>query len=455
MSKPKLNWFSPLPPTQSSIAFDTGAVLPYLAERAQVVLWTDQANWLSTLERHAEVRRYDPESMPWAEINAADHTFYHLGNHTGYHGAIWQVSRQHSGIVVLHDLNLQHFFAGLIADPAAFSRSDYLQLMKLHHGDMGEDLGEDFLSGSQSVDEICEDCPLTSAALENALGVAVHTALSLPRLSGHGGIPAAYVPLFAQPIRAVAATQIAASFSKSKEPEEPYRIIIFGFLGTNRRLQSVLEALRNFPDRHRFHLHIYGTIVEEESFLAAIEQFDLASLLTCHGFVDDAELDQALALSDLAINLRDPTMGEASASQLRIWQFALPSLITEIGWYATLPRNTVALVRRHAEIEDIGKHLREFLRAPELYRELGENGRRYAVEHHSVDRYLEGLFDLAETAKRGQPREAMAWVAGRAGQAIKPWFSDEASSILLPRVAAAINEVIGADAPTDKDRSSP
>ncbi len=121
---------------------------------------------------------------------------------------------------------------------------------------------------------------------------------------------------------------------------------------------------------------------------ALIGELGLGRLVSVHGFVAEAaELDAALQRSHLALNLRDPTMGEASASQLRIWQHGLPSLVTDIGWYATLPASTVAKVRRESELADIQMHLAEFLRAPERYREMGQAGRAY-VQRTSHDRAL-------------------------------------------------------------------
>ena len=56
-------------------------------------------------------------------------------------------------------------------------------------------------------------------------------------------------------------------------------------------------------------------------------------LVKIHGYVRD--LDERLAEADLAVNLRYPSMGEASAAQLRIWDHALPSLVTERGGIAS------------------------------------------------------------------------------------------------------------------------
>ena len=65
-------------------------------------------------------------------------------------------------------------------------------------------------------------------------------------------------------------------------------------------------------------------------------------------------------------------MGEASVSQLQIWDHALPSLVTKVGWYACLPAETVAFVRPDHEIIDIHAHLRAFLSEPWRYAQMGE-----------------------------------------------------------------------------------
>ena len=112
----KLHWFSPLPPARTGIAQYTMGLLPALQKRAEIVLWTDQAEWDPLLETYATVRRYHPEQMPWAEINRADMSIYNIGNNPAAHGSIWQVSRSHPGIIILHDLSLQHLFVGLFRD---------------------------------------------------------------------------------------------------------------------------------------------------------------------------------------------------------------------------------------------------------------------------------------------------------------------------------------------------
>jgi glycosyltransferase involved in cell wall biosynthesis len=398
-------------------------------------VWTNEKSWSRSLEAHAEVRHYAPNAIPWQAINAADVTVYHLGNEPHYHAPIWQVQRRHPGIVVLHDLNLQELFAGCVFN-ASISSVEYVRTMRRYHGSRGRELANALLTQSIQVADVAAEAPLTGAAVQNALSVVVHTEVGRDAIASVTDAPVHYVPLFVPPI-----TAASTALPPRKPDRPPYQIIMFGFLGSNRRLESIFKALHGFADREQFHLHIYGTAMNESEMKQLVGDLDLERLVTFNGFVDDAELDQALARSDLAMNLRDPTMGEVSASQLRIWQSGLPSLVTDIGWYATLPRDMVAPVRREAELEDIQAHLAAFLAQPESYRQLGENGRRYVREHHTIEAYVDGFMDIIDQTVSGRAREAVRWVSARAGEAMSPWFNDADRDVLLPGVARAIAEV--------------
>lgn len=430
-----INWFSPVPPTRSSIALDTATVLPALARRTRVIVWTHEKSWSRSLETHAEVRHYDANAIPWPAINAADVTVYHLGNEPHYHAPIWQVQHRHPGIVVLHDLNLQGLFVGSVFN-GSISSMEYVRSMRRYYGSRGRELANGLLTGSLRVADVAAEAPLIGAAIENALSVVVHTEVGRDAIATVADAPVHYVPLFVPPI-----TTASTASPARKRARPPYQIIIFGFLGSNRRLESIFKALHDFADREQFHLHIYGTATHEGEMKELVRDLDLERLVTFHGFVDDAELDQALARSDLALNLRDPTMGEVSASQLRIWQAGLPSLVTDIGWYATLPREMVAPVRREAELEDIQAHLAAFLTQPETYRQLGENGRRYVREHHTIEGYVDALMHIIDATIDGRAREAVRFVSTRAGEAMSPWFADRDRDVLLPGVTRAITEV--------------
>lgn len=130
--------------------------------------------------------------MPWTEVNAADATIYHLANDARGYTSIWQVYRHHPGIVVLHDINMQNFFSGLVTQTEAISADEYLAMIAFHHPATGRKCGEALLNGLDPEDE----CRMTGAALENAAGVAVHSTTAYKQLSHVTDMPVAYVPPF-------------------------------------------------------------------------------------------------------------------------------------------------------------------------------------------------------------------------------------------------------------------
>lgn len=435
----KLNWFSPLPPAATDIAHYTTRVLGALSAQSEVTLWTDQDRWDSSLHKQAEARRYKLRRMRWAELNRGDMSIYHIGNNALFHGPIWQVSQRHPGIVVLHDLRLHHFFAGLYINRWRDLEA-YLVQMEFYYGAAGRaDAVAWIAQRGLSINEMAERYPLTLLALENALGVLVHTEEAFHQLTSVNLWPVAYAPLPFAAARNGERGRLPSSESKTAGP--PYRLIVFGYIDSNRRLEQLLKALADFPERERFRLNIYGQLADEKGVRRQVSSLGLKAMVKLRGFAPETELDAALRSAHLAVNLRYPTMGEASGSQLRIWSHALPSLVTEVGWYATLPADAVAFVRPLHEIEDIQTHLRAFLSDPARFARMGEKGYRVLEEQHAPEAYARSIMSLVTRAQEYRSHSAVYKLARRAVAEVSAWTGGAAAHEAL-RVAARKNALI-------------
>lgn len=400
----KINWFSPLLPERTDIAHYTSRVLKELRKHAEVVLWTEQETWLLELEQYATVRQYHPDSISSEELGSADINIYHIGNNAKFHGSIWKVSRKYPGIVVLHDVNLHYLFTTLFPnylEPSS-DREAYKELMKKHHGSHCEQDLEKFFKRKLQWGDIAERYPLTLAGLEKALGAIVHNQETLSFLQVKR-ISVLYTPL------PYPSEPISSSLQNKDREKPPYRLIIFGHLGgPYRRVQVFIEALSRFPDREQFRLDIYGKIWDENYIKNLIQRCGIEDLVAIHGFVPEETLDTALANADLAINLRYPSGGEASGSQLRIWSHALPSLVTYIGWYATIPDNAVAFVRHDREIEDIHRQLEDFLKNPDRFAEMGREGQKILAEKHSPALFAKQVVNFSRQITMGKAPSVIA-----------------------------------------------
>lgn len=410
----KINWFSPLPPLLTGIADHTARILPHLSAISEVTLWTDQEDWDKGLERYAAVRHYTPQDIDWVELNRGDIAVYNIGNNTKFHVPMWRISKSHPGVVVLHDQKLQHFFAGIYLVLAA-DREGYLGKMEQYYGEEGIKAAEPFWLGDYSnIDAMAEKFPLTQVALENALGVIVHSRNGYENIKAMNRWPVCFATL---PYIVHEHNRRAPRLPLKEK--QPYRIIVFGHINPNRRVDAILKAIADFSGKERFHIDVYGAIWDKGSSLnELIASMGLGKLVTLHGFVTDADLDKALSSAHLAVNLRYPTMGEASVSQLQVWDHALPSIVTKVDWYADLSEEAVVFVRPGHEVEDLKVHLAAFLEDPVRFSEMGEAGRRILGERHKPETYARDVLDIVSDAARFRLHAVANGMASRTGQVL-------------------------------------
>jgi glycosyltransferase involved in cell wall biosynthesis len=399
----RLNLFSPLPPLRSDVGNHTLIVARALRNLADVTLWTPQAE---PPEFHLDVPVvcYDPASLDWTRLNRADANIYNIGNNATYHRAIFDIARQAPGIVVLHDTRLQHFFARY-SETAGADRAFYLDRMRRSHGPAGLSDANAWLAGERTLDTLVDRYPMTVAALERALAAIVHNESEQQALAAQTRTPVFHLPL-AYP---------AGPPPERGEPNGTLRLVVFGFLGTNRRLGPILEVIAALPDQD-LRLDIYGLLDEPDPIDRQIATLGLVGRVCRQGYVPEAELQAALLRADLALNLRFPSMGEASGSQLRIWSAALPSVVTRTGWYATLPEEAVFFVEPDREAEMLTGHLEALRRDRALFHQVGGRGRAIVEAKHDPALYARGLLDIVSGIGSLHARRAAIDLSHRSAQ---------------------------------------
>ncbi len=422
----RLNLFSPLPPVPSEIGNHTLTVAAALREVAEVALWTPQAETPDT-GLDLPVVQYDPAAMDWPRLNRADANIYNLGNNATFHRAIFDVARQAPGILVLHDTRLQHFFARYSETPGA-GRAFYLDAMRRCHGPQAMADAQRWLAGEATLDELVERYPMALAGLDPALAAVVHNRGEQQALAAQTRVPVAYLPLAFK----------AGPPPERGPPNSTLRLVVFGFLGPNRRLGPILDVIAALPDPE-VRLDIYGGLDDPDPIDRQIATLGLVGRVRRHGFVPAAELQGALARADLAINLRYPSMGEASASQLRIWDAGLPSVVTRTGWYATLPDDAVFFVEPEREAETLRTHLEALRRDPARFRAAGQRSRALLEEQHAPAGYAHGLLDLAGQMPALHARREAIDLSRLAATALLGLTDAAGIALCASQVAAAVD----------------
>lgn len=424
-----------MPPARSGIADYSAKLRPALAEKADVVYFSENSDIEDGIQ---------PLPAPLNVLNRAEYTVFHIGNNASMHRPIWELSTVKRGIAVLHDTRLQHLFAGIFLYQIG-SEQAFLDLLEVFYGPEGRNAGRDYRAGRMTINDLAVVAPMTELACMNSSGVVTHSSDESDRLE-RLGIPVRRLNL-PHP-----ANRVDDSVPVKAESEE-IRLLVFGFISENRCLEEVLIALGRNRRKDRFRLTVAGTVAPEIDLEAVAARHGVSDRIDRLGFVEEDELDRLLRSSDLVFNLRFPSMGEASSAQLRIWANAAPSVVTSVGWYRDIPEGVVLRVapgRQAAEIESI---LDTLLSDRSAFESVGRRGHEHLRNHHSPEQYVEGLIELCEASREREPCFSDFHIVDRVRRKAAAVTGHASPGGLFPALKRALSEGGGALPTTTTDRS--
>jgi len=395
--KPRIHCVSPLPSAQTDIAHYTRRILPELAAATDLVLWTDATEWDRELYKFCPIRRLDPDRVMPRDFARAgrrdgmmgrgpETVFVNIGNAWPFHAGFLRMIQRIPSVVILHDMAIQELCIDAIRNKL-LPHEVYNASMAHWHGQGGLQKAQDVLAGRSKAGDLAQEIPGFEITLPCAVSAVTHTSIARDAVNATGTVPTYLLDLPFHP--STQKPQVTPSGIG------PLRFVQFGYTGPNRRLQQVLEALAPLKGEVDFRLDIMGSVWDPPYIQRCIDELGLSQNVKLHGFVQESVLDQKLREAHLVFNLRYPTMGEASGSQLRIWNAAAPSVVTNLGWYAALPSNTVFRIEQDEEIPALQALVRKIHADPSIGRVVGAAGRARLEERHTPSHYVKAVMDVA------------------------------------------------------------
>jgi glycosyltransferase involved in cell wall biosynthesis len=388
----QVHWFSPLPPDPTEIAHFSVGVIRQLATLCDVVVWTDtKAPLPSLLPPEVAIRHFQVDTPDYVALNRADVIIYNLGNNGPFHAGIYHMSQKVPGVVLLHEADLQGLFAYLwLTVEKADDR--YLSFMRDRHGTIGEYFARARLR-SIPLDDLAHHYPIAKPALDNALGIISHSK-QVTQLAHTARLP----------VKQLALPFNVNSIERPRSRSGPIRLVQFGYLNPRRKLDEIFGALSQHPMRSAFRFDIFGRLWDSNYVAGRIRDLGLEDIVQLQGFVDEPTLDLAIAGADMVFNLRFPLVGEASATQLRVWSDGAPSIVTDSGWFGELPSDAVLKVPPGSETASIRTILDALLTDRHQYDRLGERGREILSAEHTSAAYATGLYEFISRAPEWEAR---------------------------------------------------
>jgi SAM-dependent methyltransferase/glycosyltransferase involved in cell wall biosynthesis len=440
----RLAYFSPLGPQRSGISDYSEELLPQLAKGADITLFVDGFQPASrALAARFPVRDFARDPSVLNSLEEFDAVVYHMGNDHRYHTGILEALHARAGVVVLHDFALQDFFLGL-----ARERGDlriYLDEVEACHGaEARDEAAESLVRGGQpSILARPADFPLNCRVLRAAEAVIVHSEWSRARVAAIAhSVSVAHIPM---PVRAPDVQHERA------KTDSPVHIANFGLITPGKGIEHALRALAALKSTHSFRYTLVGEPNNFFDVRELVRRYGLEDRVEITGHVTLEEFERRIGETDIALNVRERSVGETSASLCRIMAAGVCAIVADVGWYAELPADCVVKVPLDAHTDAcLAAYLKRLIEDADLRARIGQNARRYTLTEHAVERSAALYLNfLSETIARRPRRKLVASVSNElALLGIRP--SDEIMRGVATELAAiAPSNVFESDALTN------
>jgi len=276
------------------------------------------------------------------------HVIYQMGNNSSFHLEMLALLHDNPGIVQLHDPSLHHLMAFLLYRPDACS--EYYRVLNYWYGykkyrevKKWMELGQGGFWDSERASEI----PFFEPVLRNATACIVHSEYARNQVANRmPELPTAVLPQVYRNMQPISIPEQTISRPRTRQ------IGVFGIVQKHKHVNLILEALRDtveqsveqVSEQPRYHFHVYGELDSNCLTLPALaKEFGLSRYVTFHGHQPESKFIKALKSVDVCISLRYPTLGETSAIVSRTIQLGIPTVVSDVGWYAELPDCVVKL----------------------------------------------------------------------------------------------------------------
>ncbi|MGE0449448.1 MAG: glycosyltransferase family 4 protein [Vicinamibacterales bacterium] len=331
--RPRIAWFTPLPPARSGIAQYSLDVLPGLSARYDLqVFVADPAQASVPPGRDIAVR--SAHDFLWVHRQRAfDLVVYQLGN-APFHDYMWAYLTRFPGLVVLHDGQFHHARGRFLRERGR--PDDYLAEFAFSHPEVDRSVVELGIRGR--LGSLIYYWPMRSVPIQASRAVAVHNRyLAEVIASEHPDTP---VELIDMGVPALAASSDARQRIRARH-QIPDDAVVFTALGEITPEKRIAQSIRAISAVARqglpVHLLLAGGSVPFYDPLTDARACGVADRVTIAGYVSHDELGDYLAAADVCLCLRWPTSRETSAAWLRCLAAGRPTVISDLAHTTDVP----------------------------------------------------------------------------------------------------------------------
>ncbi|MCP4397987.1 MAG: glycosyltransferase family 4 protein [bacterium] len=408
----KLAFFSPLSPQRSGISDYSEDLLPFLARGAEIDLFTEQdiPPTNPDIIEHFEVFSYTKFAQRQSQ-RSYDLCLYQMGNNPKFHGYMDELIHRYPGIVTVHDYALQHYYITLLLkgfEPE--SCAEYVATMERYYGELGEKVGSKFSCGFLHEYPFYQ-FPLWQRVVEPSLGTVVHSSyVKAKMLHYNSSYQVEMISMGIVPPKVKDYPQERLR-KRYEIPQDRFVVGTFGYISPGKRIPELLQAFAEFAkDVPEALCLLVGHLVDPEELPGfdmrkLIKELGIEQKVLITGFIPYDAFFDYIALSDICVNLRFPTVRATSANILKIMAFGKPTLVSDLCENLDLPTTCcVKIPLDEGEQEQLFHSFQRLYQDIEYRKQLGNQARQYVEEFHTVEqaaeRYLAFCSKILDAKKK-------------------------------------------------------
>jgi glycosyltransferase involved in cell wall biosynthesis len=371
-NKPRLAYFSPLPPAQSGIADYSVNLLPELSFYYDIDVIVDQEQ----IESDVVNACFPVRNVHWfnTHFDEYDRVLYHFGN-SPFHNYMLSAFDKRPGTVVLHDFYLGHLFSYPDGATPQFISKMY------------ESHGYHAVLYALRTPEPFWRFPSNLSLIARAHGVIVHSNHAIELVRKWYGDSIRSNLRKVEFLRAPSHGDRNIARARLGIPEDTFLVCSFGLVGEaklNRRLLSAWVGSRLTRAQNCQLVYVGGGGGPYHDALNAdITACKNSYDVSLTGFASAELYSDYLDAADVAVQLRSSSRGETSAAVFDCFAHKTALIVNSHGSMSELPEDSVFSLPDSFEDEELVKALEELWVNVDRRAELNRTSTEYLSKFHS------------------------------------------------------------------------
>ena len=373
--------YTPLPPARNGIADYAWRMMEALKPRFRqsVVTGTEGGKAPKGIPVHGQSAAVGHHGLP----------IYQIGNNW-HHSHELASALVRPGLVLLHDLQLLYLYESL-----APSEEELVRLMRRSNPRLSLRVAERLQRKQPTSKLPYMLADMLGDLLDQSHRVVVHSNYARRVIRAHHGEEAArkvdVIPHFAMTASARDPHEVRRRYGYRPETK---LIVTAGFATRAKRFDIIARVVADLAssDTTVQWIHAGRPDHGDLDLRELVRAYPgLNAHFTASGYLDEDALDDHVAMADVLLNLRFPSVGESSGSLARALAMGACTIVSDTGSYAEIPNGAVVKLSALGGVGELKAALGALLASSSLRRSIGDAAARYATDELNIARYATRL----------------------------------------------------------------